>query len=228
MATNQLDSARAMLLAVAESTPLATSATRAAALVFLGIVEHYRGFDSLARLAFRAALAADSSVDVQGLGDFSPESAQLLREERCRSGLRRIQSLDLSDSAATRFCSELPRVVVAAVERPPELVRGPRIYYPSEHVHARIAGRVLVQAVVDTNGRAIPASIRVTQRLLGAFDKAAVEFVRRARFRPAEVAGRKVKALVVVPLDFTPPAEEVPTVASPGVIIVLPSPPRVP
>jgi bla regulator protein blaR1 len=90
-----------------------------------------------------------------------------------------------------------------AVDQQPTLLSGPRPDYPDLLRHAGIHGRVMVEAVIDTNGRAVPASVRVTQSPHPGFDQAARTYVLQARFAPARLDGRAVRAVAQVPVDFT-------------------------
>src|SRR5437867_21932 len=65
-----------------------------------------------------------------------------------------------------------------------------------------LQGRVTVQAVIDTLGRAEPASLKVIARPNTAFDQSARAFVLHAVFRPARVKGRAVRVLITVPVDY--------------------------
>jgi TonB family protein len=67
---------------------------------------------------------------------------------------------------------------------------------------AGIQGRVVVQAIIDTTGRAEPSSVKVIQSPNPGFDLAAKTAVLKALFRPARVHGRAVRVLVNIPYDF--------------------------
>lgn len=75
--------------------------------------------------------------------------------------------------------------------------------YPEDLQAMNIEGTVVVQFIVDTTGRADPASLKV----LGTTHQGFVPAVRAAlaqwRFHPAEVGGRKVRVLVRQPIEFT-------------------------
>ena len=84
----------------------------------------------------------------------------------------------------------------------PEMLSGPRLQYPELLRHAGIEGRVIVQATIDTTGRAEPASVKVIESPNPGFDQAATTWVRRALFRPARVNGLAVRALMKMPIEF--------------------------
>jgi len=100
-----------------------------------------------------------------------------------------------------RFSTTSPLSPEVVDERP-EVLTGPPLAYPEPLRQAGIAGRVLVRAVIDTLGRAEPASVVVLESPNRGFDRAAIDYVRRALFRPARVLGRPVRVLVEVPIEF--------------------------
>ena len=88
------------------------------------------------------------------------------------------------------------------VDERPEVLAGPPLTYPDLLRQAGIQGRVLVRAVVDTLGRVEPGSVAVVVSSNPGFDRAALDYLRRALFRPARVLGRPVRVLVEVPIEF--------------------------
>jgi protein TonB len=88
------------------------------------------------------------------------------------------------------------------VQEPPVLLSAPSPVYPPWLRAAGVEGLVVVQLVVDTLGRAEPATVRVVQHDEAGFDAAAVAMVRASRFRPARVWGRGVRVLVRLPVTF--------------------------
>jgi TonB family protein len=91
------------------------------------------------------------------------------------------------------------------VERMPELLGGlasiqRAVRYPALAKKAGIEGRVIVQFVVDEQGRVVDP---VVARGLGAgCDEEAVRAVRRARFKPGERRGKPVKVKMSLPVVF--------------------------
>jgi periplasmic protein TonB len=90
----------------------------------------------------------------------------------------------------------------SVVEERPEVLSGPQPQYPDLLRQAGIQGRVLVQAIIDTSGRAEPPSVKVIQSPNPGFDQPAKNYVLRALFRPARVHGRAVRVLINLPIDF--------------------------
>ena len=90
----------------------------------------------------------------------------------------------------------------AIVEEKPTVLSGPIPVYPELLKQAQIQGRVLVQAIVDTLGRAEPSSVKVLQSPNPGFDQSAKTYVLKALFRPARVHGRAVRVLIQIPIDY--------------------------
>ncbi len=68
--------------------------------------------------------------------------------------------------------------------------------YPRMLRDSGVEGVVLAQFVIDTTGRAEPATFRALDASHALFEMAVREAVGKMRFRPAESAGRKVRVVV--------------------------------
>jgi protein TonB len=90
----------------------------------------------------------------------------------------------------------------SVVEEKPEPLSGPPLQYPEMLRQAQVQGRVMVEAIIDTTGRAEPTSIKIIQSPHPGFDNSAKTYMRQALFRPARVHGRPVRVLVRLPIDF--------------------------
>jgi len=88
------------------------------------------------------------------------------------------------------------------VDDRPEIVSAPALEYPPLLRAAGLQGRVSVQAVIDTLGRAEPASLKIVERPSTGFEQSARDYVLHTVFRPARVKGRAVRVLVRVPVDY--------------------------
>ncbi len=88
------------------------------------------------------------------------------------------------------------------VEEKPEILSAPPLRYPPRLQQARIQGRVVVQLILDTLGRAEPSSVKVIQSPDSGFDQQATAYVLHARFSPARNHGRAVRVLLNIPIDF--------------------------
>lgn len=75
--------------------------------------------------------------------------------------------------------------------------------YPEQLRALNIEGVAVVQFVIDTTGRADPASFRVLRTAHEGFAQAVRTVLPHWRFHPAEVGGRKVRVLVQQPIEFT-------------------------
>ena len=86
-------------------------------------------------------------------------------------------------------------------EEPPVLLAGRPPLYPEALRAAGVTGRVVVQAVIDTLGRAEP-EVTVVESSHAGFEPPALDYVRHAVFRPGRVHGRRVRVLIRLPVDF--------------------------
>lgn len=93
----------------------------------------------------------------------------------------------------------------AQVDQPPALLSKPpqERDYPPLLRQAGITGRVVLGAIIDTLGRAEPASIQVIQTAHPGFNDAAKQWLAKAAFRPARKNGRLVRVAVSLPLDYS-------------------------
>ena len=92
------------------------------------------------------------------------------------------------------------------VQEQPRLVGGPPITYPASLLLARISGRVVVEAVIDTTGRVEDGSVRVIESTDPRFNEAAKSYAGGVRFSPGRVAGRAVRVRFQIPVDFRLPS----------------------
>jgi TonB family protein len=76
------------------------------------------------------------------------------------------------------------------------LATNPVPRYPAELRAARIEGTVQARFVVDTTGRVIMGSVILDASEDPAFGHAVIEALRRSRYEPAQLRGRKVRQLV--------------------------------
>ena len=91
------------------------------------------------------------------------------------------------------------------VDQPPALLSAPPLDrdYPTLLRQAGIAGRVVIEAVIDTTGKAEPSSIEVVQTPHPGFNEAAKRWMARALFRPARKTGKAVRVLVRQAIDYS-------------------------
>jgi TonB family protein len=93
-------------------------------------------------------------------------------------------------------------VLEAALDSQPRIVRYARLNYPIELLRNGEQARVIVQFILDTTGRAEQQSIRVIKTDHIGFNLSAKEFVQAIGFTPPRLQGRKVRALMQMPVDF--------------------------
>jgi protein TonB len=91
----------------------------------------------------------------------------------------------------------------AVVEERPERVGGIPPRYPEILRQAGIEGRVLVEVVIDTLGRAERGSLRILSSTHQLFEAPAREAVANSIYRPGRIQGRAVRVRVQIPLNFT-------------------------
>jgi protein TonB len=90
------------------------------------------------------------------------------------------------------------------VDRAPRILGSPiQPVFPTSLRERGTSGRVAVQFVVDTLGRAEMNSLRVVEASDALFAQSVRAVLPRYRFSPGEVGGQKVRTLVQLPFDFT-------------------------
>ena len=90
------------------------------------------------------------------------------------------------------------------VDRAPRIVGNPVTpAFPSFLRERGVTGRVAIQFVVDTLGRAEMHGLRVVEATDSLFAQSVRAVLPRYRFTPGEVRGQKVRTLVQLPFDFT-------------------------
>jgi len=90
------------------------------------------------------------------------------------------------------------------VDRAPRILGTPiQPTFPTSLRERGVGGRVAVQFVVDTLGKAEMNSLRVVEASDPQFAQSVRAVLPRYRFSPGEVGGQKVRTLVQLPFDFT-------------------------
>lgn len=89
------------------------------------------------------------------------------------------------------------------VDEPVNMTVSPVLRYPSSMQSVGIEGVVQLRYVVGTNGRVESNSITVVSSTNKAFEAAAIDAIRSARYSPAKVRGTPVRQLVQQTLRFT-------------------------
>ena len=96
---------------------------------------------------------------------------------------------------------EAPRDV-RYVDDPPVLLSHPPIRYPETMRQAGVEGRVVVETVLDSLGRAESSLTHVTRGAGELFDREATAVVLASRYQPARMNGRAVRVRILVPVNF--------------------------
>ena len=86
----------------------------------------------------------------------------------------------------------------------PTIVTSGPMRYPEVLKAAGIAGKVVVQFVVDTTGHVDPNSFKLISAPHPAFANSAKELVTKSVFRPGKMRGQAVAVLVQQSINFTP------------------------
>lgn len=90
------------------------------------------------------------------------------------------------------------------VEKEVSVVAGsPPPRYPEVLRNSGVEGQVTALFIVDEQGRAEEKSLRFVRSDNQLFEAAVREAIRRMRFNPAQIGGRKVRQLVQMPFVFT-------------------------
>jgi protein TonB len=87
------------------------------------------------------------------------------------------------------------------LDQPPQATSKFPPRYPPGLKSKRIGGRVIVGATVDENGVVREAGIKESSGY-GDMDRAALDAIKRWRYKPAIKEGRKVRASIVQPFNF--------------------------
>lgn len=189
VSANHLDSAGALLREALDTAAHADLPERQNALVWTGIVQFLRGDEALARTAFGRALALDSTLDVKGLDRISPELARLFR--------------DTKQAAARQGYF----YVASGVDESPRRLSGPPIEYPWTLVRApsHPRGRVVVAAIIDSSGRAEPASLDVLSTPDSALVAPVKQMMVASQFSAGRLKGAAVRVMIQMAVDVQPP-----------------------
>ncbi|HEY6159113.1 MAG TPA: M56 family metallopeptidase [Gemmatimonadales bacterium] len=90
----------------------------------------------------------------------------------------------------------------SSIDERPVFLSGPPLQYPPLLRQAGIQGTVMVRAIIDTTGRAEPASVQVVESPHPGFNEAARNAVLQARFRHGRFRGRAVRVQIEFPVEF--------------------------
>jgi len=196
-----VDSGLALLRVALDSSTTGTSTDRMNAFVWRGVLQFFKGRDSLARESFREALLIDPRLEVAGLAQI--DSGLAIEFEAVR---RSVQPLALTrPSAALGRLAAAPRQdsTYSCVPECHGLDEPPRALSPeAQTVIASGAGApvmggvALVRFLVDTSGAVEPESVSVVSSPSPSLAELLIDHVRRLRFAPGRAQGRAVRVLL--------------------------------
>jgi protein TonB len=89
-----------------------------------------------------------------------------------------------------------------SVDERPELLSHPAVAYPEILRQAGIGGRAMIEAVIDTGGRAERGSLKVLSTTHPLFGQPAMAAVAASAYRPGRIDGRAVRVRVQIPIEF--------------------------
>ena len=192
-ARSQPDTALALLAEALDSAAGATPGERVYALLVQGIALHRKGADSLSRLSLEAGIAGYRDLTARGV-DLAPFLRRLADSVRLsRRGPAR--------AAASPFGRP---TALETVDQQPALLSHPPIRYPPEMQALRIGGTVVVEALLDTTGRVVPATVKVAQSPNPAFNAEARRIVIASTYRAARMLGRSTRVTIHQAITFAP------------------------
>jgi TonB family protein len=129
-----------------------------------------------------------------------PSVADLLGAASFRSGSSPALPGSLAGGTAPTRAGEL--WTANSVDDPVEVIEQPSPRYPPVLAQAGVTGRVELEYVVDTLGRAEPGSLHAVTSTRPEFEAAARAAVLGSRYRPARLHGQVVRQLVRQVLGF--------------------------
>lgn len=110
------------------------------------------------------------------------------------------------DTQTVKVGEAAPRKVYKMDEnrgiKPPEVVSRVEPVYPEDALKDKVAGKCVLQIVIDENGDMGDATVLKSDD--GRLDKAAIDAVRQWKFKPATLKGKPVAVAWVVYIKFTP------------------------
>ena len=112
----------------------------------------------------------------------------------------------VSPPVTLRIASDV--YAVTELQERPHAASFPVLTYPAELLFAGVAGRVVLEVVIDSTGRVEAGSERVVESSDPRFNQAAKDYVTAARFTLGRVAGRAVRVRLQMPVEFKLPTRK--------------------
>lgn len=197
------DSGLALLGLALDSRTPATASDRLNALVWRGVLQYFKGRDSLARESFRDALTIDPRLEVGGLAQI--DSILALEFEAVRASIRMPPTAARPSAALARLTAGSSADTVYScvpdcrgLEQRPRLLPGvsETVSVESGGATPIMGGSAVVRFVVDTAGGVEAGSITVVSAPSPGLRETLIDHVRSARFAPGRVQGRAVRVLL--------------------------------
>ena len=203
LGAGNVDSGLVLIGLALDSGTFATGRDRVNALVWRGVLQYFKGRDSLAHESFRDALTIDPRLEVGGLAQI--DSSLAADFEAVRRSVQPPPTAQRPSAALARLAAAPPLDTLYScvpecrgLDQPPRPLPG-----ESETVTVRgggaspiMGGVALVRFVVDSTGGVEPATIAVVSSPSPALRETLVDHVRPTRFSPGRVQGRAVRVLM--------------------------------
>jgi hypothetical protein len=201
---SKFDSAAALLQQVIDEDPT----QRLQAYVWLGIVNHFAGRDSLARASFREAYKLDPGLQLQGVGELDPERlpAVLAAAKAAATDSQPAAGAPAGAAAATpdpgaaaagaetAMARCLPGCV--GLSQAPEFISMPRVSFPDQLRDAARALDLVIRFIIDGQGKVDAKSIQIVRSNVASMGSEIVSALAHARFRPGRTRQGPVAAQV--------------------------------
>lgn len=200
LARGNVDSGLVLVnLALDADAASATTSDRVNAFVWRGVLQYYKGRDSLARESFREALTIDPRLEVAGLKEI--DSLLAVDFETVRQSIRPPVTAARPSAALGRLAGGPPGdTVYSCTPKCHGLDEAPRALAAESQTvtvtGAGMGGVALVRFVVDTSGGVEPSSVAVLSSPGGVSGETLADHVRALRFAPGRVQGRAVRVML--------------------------------
>ena len=198
-----VDSGLVLVGLALDSSAIATGRDRVNALVWRGVLQYFKGRDSLAHESFHAALSMDPRLEVAGLAQI--DSFLAADFEAVRRSIQPPPTAQRPTAALARLAGGPPLDTLYScvpecrgLDQPPRPLPSESdvVTLRSGSAGSIMGGVAVVRFVVDSMGGVEPASIAVITSPSPALRDTLVDHVRQARFSPGRVQGRAARVLV--------------------------------
>jgi len=198
-----VDSGLVLVGLALDSSTIATGRDRVNALVWRGVLQYFKGRDSLAHESFHDALSMDPRLEVAGLAQI--DSLLAADFEAVRRSIQPPPTAQRPTAALARVAGGPPLDTLYScvpecrgLDQPPRPLPGESdvVTLRSGSAGSIMGGVAVVRFVVDSKGGVEPASIAVISSPSAALRNTLLDHVRQARFSPGRVQGRAARVLL--------------------------------